>query len=198
MNNKFLILILTSVIILSTNISFADNSTLEQQKREIFAVYNSNNIKETYNMISKIMPEERDAELWFLLANLSQDLDKEDDAETFLKKAISINPEYDKAHYNLANIYLSKNKYNMAIEEYKLAIKYKKDFAFYHYNLACTYLAQKNYNKAISSFKKAIELKKDEPSFYYNIAIAYKAVEKQEKAQEAINIYRNLTKEEDL
>ena len=48
----------------------------------------------------------------------------------------------------LPNIYLSKNKYNMAIEEYKLAIKYKKDFAFSHYNLGCTYLAQKNYNKA--------------------------------------------------
>ncbi len=197
MNKKILILI-SIIFIFSVNNTFADSSLFEQQKKEIIAVYNSNNIKETYNMISKITAEERDAELWFLLANLSQDLDKEDDAITFLQKAISVNPEFDKAHYNLANIYLSKNKYNMAIEEYKLAIKYKKDFAFSHYNLGCTYLAQKNYNKAISSFKKAIELKKDEPSFYYNISIAYDAVDKKEKAEDAYATYMTMVKEEDL
>lgn len=196
--SKKLLLFLTSLIIFSANYSFAEDNTLEQQKREIIAVYNSNNIKETYNMISKITAEERDAELWLLLANLSQDLNKEDDAITFLQKAISINPEYDKAHYNLANIYLSKNKLNMAIEEYKLAIKYKKDFAFYHYNLGYTYLLQKNYNKAVSSLKKAIELKKDEPSFYYNISIAYDALDKKEKSEEAYATYMSIVKEEDL
>ena len=80
--------------------------TFENKTKDIFAVYNSNNLKEAYNMISAITEEERDYELWYILANISQDLNNETNAVFFLQKSISLNSEFDKSHYNLANLYL--------------------------------------------------------------------------------------------
>ena len=101
----------------------AAQSSIEEQKKEIIALYNANNIEEAYKMISKIMEKDRDYEIWYLLGNLSQDLGTDENAIFFLKKSILLNPEFDKAHYNLGNIYLKQYKYNSAINEYKLAIK---------------------------------------------------------------------------
>ena len=181
-----------------TNNCYAKEQSIEEQKKEIIAVYNSNNLEEAYNMISKIMEEDRDYELWYLLANLSQDFNNEDNAVFFLEKSILLNPEFDKAHYNLGNIYLKRKQYNSAIREYKLAIKYKKDYAFYYYNLGCAYYAQGNYRYARSAFKKAANLKKDEPSFYYNLALVNKMLDKIKDSQKALDTYNLLIREEDL
>lgn len=198
MKKILLITIFTIFSFLSSSICFADELSLDEQKKNIIAVYNSNNIEEAYKMIMQIKNTDRDAELWFLLANITQDKNKEESAIFFFKKAISKNPEYDKAHYNLANIYLKQNKFNSAINEYKLAIKYKKDYPYYYYNLGCAYLAQKSYNEAKNSFKKAIRLKNDEPSFYYNLALVNKELNKINEAEKALEEYNKLKKEENI
>lgn len=174
----------------------AAETPLEEQKREIIALYNANNIEEAYKMISKIMEKDRDYEIWYLLANLSQDLGTDENAIFFLKKSILLNPEFDKAHYNLGNIYLKQYKYNSAINEYQIAIKYKKDYPYYYYNLGCAYYAQKEYEGAKTAFKKAIALKNDEPSFYYNLALTYKQLNKPKDAKKALDKYNEIKKEE--
>jgi len=60
---------------------------------------------------------------------------KHKEAESELKKAISLNPKYANAHYNLAVIYISKGNLKEAEIELKTAIKLKSDFAIAHYNL---------------------------------------------------------------
>lgn len=198
MNKKVFVSAIFILSFFTAGFSFAEESLLEQQKKEIIAVYNSNNIEEAYKMISKITEKDRDFELWYLMANIAQDMNKEENAILFLEKAISLNPEFDKAHYNLGNIYFSKNRYNKAINEYKQAIKYKKDFPYYYYNLGCTYYIQKNYNDAKNAFKKAIALKSNEPSFYYNLALTNKALNKIKDAEKALEMYNKLEKEEDI
>lgn len=195
MKKLFLILLL---IFLSGSgqIYCAAQSNIEEQKKEIIALYNSNNVEEAYKRISKIMEKDRDYEIWYLLANLSQDISTDENAVFFLKKSLLLNPEFDKAHYNLGNIYLKQYKYNSAVNEYKLAIKYKKDYPFYYYNLGCAYLGLKEYNGAKAAFKKAVSLKNDEPSFYYNLALTYKQLNKQKDAKKALAKYNELNKEE--
>lgn len=188
---KKLVTILFLIFVFCSGQSFAAQS-FDEKKKEIIALYNSNNLEEAYKKISTITEDERDYEIWYLLGNLSQDFNNDTNAAFFLQKAILLNPEFDKAHYNLANIYLKEGKYNSAINEYKLAIKYKKDFAYYYYNLGCAYLGQREYKTAINSFKKAIKLKNNEANFYYNLAFAYQNLNKEKEYKEALDTYNKL------
>ena len=155
-NIKLLIFFICFILFIGQ--SYAAQS-FEEKKKDIIALYNSNNLEEAYNMISRITEDERDYELWYLLGNISQDMDNDTNASFFLQKSILMKPDFDKAHYNLANIYMKEGRYNSAAREYKLAIKYKKDFAYYYYNLGCAYLKLNEYRYARSAFKKAINLK---------------------------------------
>ena len=191
--------ILSFIIVFAifANMSFAEKS-FDEKKKEIIGVYNSNNTEEAYKMISKMPEDERDYEIWYILGNLSQDLNNDTNAVFFWQKAITMKPEYDKAHYNLANVYLKEKRYNMAIKEYKLAIKYKKDFPYYYYNLGCAYLAQKEYKGAKVAFEKAIKLKPDEANFYYNLAIVCKNLNDNKGLKSALANYDKYKEKEEI
>lgn len=163
-----------------------------EKKQEIVALYNSNNLDEAYAQISKVTENDRDYELWYLLANISQDKGNSTNAVFFLQKSIKLNNNFDKAHYNLGNIYLEEKRYNLAIEQYKQAIKVKKDFAFYYYNLGCAYLGLKEYKSAKNFFEKAIKLKSDEADFHYNLAFAYKNLNNEKEMKKELETYKNL------
>ena len=197
MKRLFQLLILFSIVLVSLNQCFAEPS-FDEKKKEIIALFNSNNLEEAYNMISKITEDERDYELWYLLGNLSQDFDNDVNASFFLQKSIIMNPKFDKAHYNLGNIYLKDKKYNSAINEYKLAIKYKKDFPYYYYNLGCAHLGLKEYKEARNAFKKAIQLKNDDAKFYYNLAFAYKNLGNEKELKKTLDLYNNLKDKEEI
>ena len=125
MNKVFTFLI---VIILCAVFSLPSSAGLSlEKKQEIKALYSANNLDEAYAQITKIIEDERDFELWYILANISQDKGNNTNAVFFLQKSINLNPAFDKAHYNLGNIYLSEKRYNMAIKEYKETLKYKKE-----------------------------------------------------------------------
>ena len=190
MKKIFLILTLF-LFFVQCNSCFGEQS-FEEKKKEIIALYNSNNLEEAYKMSSAITEDKRDYEIWYLLGNMSQDFGNEENAIFFFQKSILLKPEFDKAHYNLANIYLKEKKYNSAINEYKLAIKHKKDFAYYYYNLGCAYLGLKDYKSAKSEFEKAIKLKSNEANFYYNLAFALKQLKKDKEAKTALETYNKL------
>ncbi|MCD7780019.1 MAG: tetratricopeptide repeat protein [Candidatus Gastranaerophilales bacterium] len=196
MKKIFILFTVLTIFLSGINKCYAEKS-FEDRKKDIIAVYNSNNLEEAYNMISKITEDERDYELWFLLGNLSQDFNNDTNASFFFQKSILLKPDFDKAHYNLANIYLKEKRYNSAINEYKLAIKYKKDFPYYYYNLGCAYLGLKDYKNAKNSFEKAIKLKSDEADFYYNLAYAYKNLNNNKEMNKAIEMYNNLKDKEE-
>lgn len=189
------LIFLTSLLILSDGV-FAQTS-IQEKKREIIALYNSNNLEEAYNQISKITEDERDFMLWYLLGNISQDMGNDTNASFFLQKSILMNPEFDKAHYNLGNIYLKEQKYNSAVKEYKSAIKYKKDFAYYYYNLGCAYIGLKDYRSAKSALKTAIQLNPNIADFYYNLAFVYKNLNNEKEVKKVLEKYNNLKEKEE-
>ncbi len=192
---KFLFVLLSIIITNITAIESYSEISFEDKKKEIIALYNSNNLEEAYYKISKMTEDERDYELWYLLGNLAQDFNNDTNASFFYQKSILQKKDFDKAYYNLGNIYLKGKKYNSAINQYKSAIKIKKDFPYYYYNMGCAYLGLKNYKEAKEAFEKAIKIKGDEPDFYYNLAFAQKNLNNKKEAQKALDTYNKLTEE---
>ena len=96
------------------------------------------------DLILQINENERTAQDWLILGNLMDEKGEKDNAIFMYQKAISTNPKYYKAYYNLANIYLNEERYNIAIENYKEALKLNKDNPYIHYNLACAYIKSNN------------------------------------------------------
>lgn len=187
------IFILFALILGTISVSFSQESNLPS-KADIIALYNSNKLQDAYELISQIPEENRDAELWLLLANITQDYGKDIDSVFLLRKAISVDPGYYKAYYNLGNVYFKDGKTLKAIENYELTLKYNRNFHPAYYNLGCCYFNDKQYGKAKSNFLKAIKLKGTEPNYYYNLALTYKQMNNKKQAQKTLDIYDNLSK----
>lgn len=188
---KFLLSLI--FVFMFSGCAFSQQSVKEMQEQARF-FYNTNDLSQAKTILQKIPEAEKSAEDWLLLANISEEEQKNLDAVFFLQKALLKDKNYYKAYYNLGNIYFSDGKINTAIENYKKAIKLNKNFAYAHYNLGNCYLEKKNYTKAKYEFGAAIRLNSQEPSFYYNLAYTYKMQKKNKKAQEALDFYNNLMK----
>ena len=67
---KFLLIIFVFIAGIKPAFCGEDYSEI---KKEIIVLYNTNKIKEAYELISKIPEKERDCELWLLAANITQD-----------------------------------------------------------------------------------------------------------------------------
>lgn len=155
-------------------------------------LYNSNKPDEAIKLFASIPDSEKLSDDWMIMANISQDKDKEVDAVFYLKKAIQADEKNYKAHYNLGNLYFSDNKVNMALDEYRKVLRIKKDYSYAYYNKGCCYLKKKSWYNARYEFGLAIKANPEEPSFYYNLAYTYKMMKKPKKAQDALDMYNKL------
>ena len=85
------------------------------------------------------------------------EIGKHKEAELELKKAISLNPEYPNAYYNLAVLYIGQGNLEKAELELKKTIKLKSDFAIAHYNLGFILKDQGRLQEAETYTQKALE-----------------------------------------
>lgn len=197
---KLKYIILLGILLTTSVLAYAEqpaqeSEALKEVKARLKAIYNTNNINDAYRIVSSIPENERDSEVWFLLANITQDLNEPEDAIFYFQKAILTDEKNDKAYYNLGNLYLDKGQVYNAIKMYKEAIKIKGDFAPYHFNLGCAYLKAKDDKNAKTQFAKAVFLQPNEPNYRYNLALAYKNLGNTKKAQQELDIYNKLTRE---
>ena len=86
------------------------------------------------------------------------------------QKAIEINPNSAKAHYQLGNIYLNLERDLEAIECYQTAIGINSSFDIAYYNLGTAYYRQEKWEDAIISFQKALDLNPNLPNIYKKLA----------------------------
>ena len=86
------------------------------------------------------------------------EIGKHKEAELELKKAISLNPKYANAYYNLAVLFIGQGNLEKAELELKKAIKLKSDFAIAHYNLGFILKDQGRLKEAESYTQKALEV----------------------------------------
>ena len=96
-----------------------------------------------------------------------------------LKKAIEINPAYDKTYYNLGRIYLiNLGKTGEAVEKLTTAIELAPDNARAHQMLGVAHFKRNAYRQAIPALRRAVELgvqvQEDYPYHpYYDLGMVY-------------------------
>ena len=109
------------------------------------AEYYGNTVKDTtkalyyYDLASKIKPN--DAEVYYNMALIKTNNQREDDAIELLKKSISINGKVAKYHRALGTVYLNKEKNEEALKEIRNAYNIDKNDILTLNNAGCYYIA---------------------------------------------------------
>ena len=98
------------------------------------------------------------------------EIGKHKESESKLKKAISLNPEYANAYYNLAVLFIGQGNLEKAELELKKAIKLKSDFAIAHYNLGFILKDQGRLKEAESYTQKALEVDPQLTDAYFSLS----------------------------
>ncbi len=111
------------------------------------------------------------------------------------QKAMQINPDYAKTHYNLANELKKQGKADEAITYYRRALQIDPDFAEVHNNLGVMLKLQGDIKEAIRHYEKALQIDPDITGTYYNLANIY--VQQGEIRLAIENYHRILTIEPD-
>jgi len=108
-----------------------------------------------------------------LLFNISgacyQGLGKFETASVYYEKAITINPDYYKAHFNLGGLLQEQGKLKISIKSFERALSIKPDYAEAYNNIGSVFKELDQSNNAIKSFQKAIEIKPDYFEALYNL-----------------------------
>ena len=76
-------------------------------------------------------------------------------------------------YFNLGNIYIKLQKYDLALINFEKTINLNKEFFQGYNNIANIHKELKNIEKSISFFRKAIELNPNYINALYNLAVVY-------------------------
>jgi len=96
----------------------------------------------------------------FYLSRALKAIDNKDagDAEKYLKKATSLNPNYLEAYLVQADLFATSGFFDKAVKSYDKAISCNKLIPAAYYNQATCYLKMRDIDKALSGFNRAINL----------------------------------------
>ena len=88
-------------------------------------------------------------------------------------KAIVLNPEYAKAHYNLAGALHELDEFDASIQSYQNALVIESDYAEAHNNLGNIFKEIGQLDLAIKSYEKAITIKPDYVESHYSLGSSF-------------------------
>ena len=109
---------------------------------------------------------------------------KFDEAEISYKKALSKNPNYPKASYNLGNAIYQQNRNKEAIAQFELVektIKDKQSKAETYHNMGNSFMNEKQYDKAVDAYKNSLRNNSKDDETRYNLALAQEMLEQQQQ-----------------
>lgn len=105
-------------------------------------------------------------------------------------KAIQYNPQYAKARYNLALLYLDDKRWSDARVQFEWIREREPDNALVHFQLGRCAYGEKNYAVALAAYQSAVALKHGNyEKAQLNIGVVYKA---QKQWDKAIETYKDL------
>ncbi len=104
------------------------------------------------------------------------------DAEVQYKKALEVNPNYEKANYNLGNAIYQQNRFKEALPMYDLVTKTtesKLTKAENFHNMGNVFMKGKEYAKAVDAYKNSLRNNSKDDETRYNLALAQKLLKNQ-------------------
>jgi len=125
---------------------------------------------------------ERDARENVREGNVLYNQLKFSEAEVAYKKALSKNPNYPKASYNLGNAIYQQNRNKEAVAQFEILEKTapnKMIKAEAYHNMGNSFMKEKQYDKAVASFKNSMRNNSKDEETRYNLALAQELLEQQ-------------------
>ena len=96
-----------------------------------------------------------------------------DKAVNSYKIAVTINPQYSKAHYNLGGAFHEMGAFDDSVQSYLKSLSIEPDYAEAHNNLGNVYRQQRLLDRAINSYMKAISINPDYVEAHYSIGLIF-------------------------
>jgi len=166
---------------------------LQEEISSVISLFSQGNIQEALNsseVLIKTYPTE--ATLFNIRGACFAELKFFDDAIVNYKKALNINPDYAKAHFNLAGTFQDLEKFDDAVKSYKCALQIEPNYAEAHNNLGNALKDLNQIEDAIKCYKRAVEIIPDYIEAYYSLGIAYQALGKLDNAVENFKVVLTL------
>ncbi len=91
-------------------------------------------------------------------------------AQGYLSKALTIWPDYSKAHNNIGLLYVKEKNMETAIKHLKAAVAIEPDYENAHNNLGYAYHEKRDWKLAESHYREALRLKPDSIKAHNNLA----------------------------
>ena len=117
-----------------------------------------------------------------LLARIAADKDHFDDAEVFLRHAVSIAPDYTRLWLDLANVHNEQHKFEESLECAKKVLELVPDRAESYVVYAVALGINELHHEAIRAYEKALEISPNKPGPLCGLAHHLKTVGEQEQA----------------
>jgi tetratricopeptide (TPR) repeat protein len=105
------------------------------------------------------------------MGNDQVDLGNNDEALSFYKKALKVDPKYASAYFDIGLVYDSKKQTDNAIQSFKQCLKYKADEVDALTMLGFCYAKKKQSAKALKYYEEAIKLDPKNGFAYYNAGV---------------------------
>ena len=122
-------------------------------------------------------------QVYTILGNTLNELNRFEEAIAAHRKAIDINPQYHEAWVNLGIVYRLKGDYEQAEACYLKALVIAPNYAQLHASIGALYVFKDEPDKAVSSLERAIALDQQLPVAHANLAIAYAMAGKFDRAE---------------
>lgn len=122
---------------------FPDHVEAGQLLAEV--LYTAERWEDLQAVLKPLLEFRHDYPTYHMLAEAAFNLENNEDARTYYREAIKLNPKSAPDQYQLANIYLAENRFALAAGAYEQAIQLGLDSSVLHYKLASAYFNLRNY-----------------------------------------------------
>ena len=172
---------------ISINTDTPINLEKEQILKQAFQFHSKGNIQEATKLYQYFIEKGfKDHRVFSNYGGILNDLDKLEEAEVLIKKAIEVNPNFADAYCNKGNILLKLGKLNDAELATRKAIEINPNFADAHYNLGTVLNNLDHLKEAELSLRKAIEINPNFEIAHNNLGNTLRALGKWEEAESSL------------
>jgi len=155
----------------------------EKEVSSVISLFSSGDIEKALkNALSLIKTYPKEATLFNICGACFAELGRFNDAVESYKKALFINPDYAKAHFNLAGTFHDLNKLDDAVKSYENALKIEPNYADAHNNLGNVLKDLNQNERAVKCYERAIAINPNYVESYYSLGITLQGLGKLEEA----------------
>lgn len=157
---------------------------------DIQNLHQTGHLKEAERGYLKILATDpKEVKALHLLGILYAEQEKFTQAQTYLQRAVDLEPQNPVFSLHLANVLKAAGLFNQAVETLKEITQKHPRFAAGFNNLGTVFFAQAKLAEAVSAYQAAIDIQPNYVDAYYNLGLA---LDKLNRKKEAINTYQAL------